>query len=126
MLVAIYSPKGTHAVSFLDNYTNIYVRDALLRVSGVGDIFSRADDFSMRIWLHPDKLGQFGLTVSDVTSALQQQNVQIAAGSVGVPPQNSTQAFEYTVFTNSRLSKEDDFRNCDHQKQSCYRAPLLI
>src|SRR6478609_9708024 len=111
MLVAIYSPKGTHNVPFLDNYTNIYIRDALLRVPGVGDIFSRADDFSMRIWLQPDKLGQLGLTVKDVTSALQQQNVQIAAGSVGVPPQNSSQAFEYTVFTNSRLSKEDDFRN---------------
>lgn len=111
MLVAIYSPKGTHNVSFVDNYTNIYIRDALLRVPGVGDIFSRADDFSMRIWLQPDKLGQLGLSVNDVTSALQQQNIQIAAGSVGVPPQNNTQAFEYTVFTNSRLSKEEDFRN---------------
>ncbi len=51
LLVAIYSPKGTHAVTFLDNYTNIFVRDVLLRVKGVGDVFSRADDFSMRIWL---------------------------------------------------------------------------
>ena len=111
MLVAIYSPKATHNVSFLDNYTNIYVRDALLRVPGVGDIFSRADDFSMRIWLQPDKLGQLGLTTSDVTTALQQQNIQIAAGSVGAPPQNNSQTFEYSVLTNSRLSKEEDFRN---------------
>jgi HAE1 family hydrophobic/amphiphilic exporter-1 len=57
MLVAIYSPNASHSVPFLDNYTNIYVRDALLRVPGVGDIFTRADDFSMRIWLEPDKLG---------------------------------------------------------------------
>ena len=88
MLVAMYSPKGTHAVTFLDNYTNIFVRDVLLRVKGVGDVFSRADDFSMRIWLKPDKLAQLGLTASDVTNALQEQNVQISAGSVGAPPQN--------------------------------------
>ncbi|CAN5202592.1 multidrug efflux RND transporter permease subunit [soil metagenome] len=110
MLVAIYSPNGTHNVSFMDNYTNIYIRDALLRVPGVGDIFSRADDFSMRIWLKPDRLAQLGMTPSDVVSALQEQNLQVAGGSVGASPQPSTQAFEYSVFTNSRLSKEDDFR----------------
>ncbi|GAB3566944.1 multidrug efflux RND transporter permease subunit [Spirosoma luteolum] len=110
MLVAIYSPKGTHNVSFLDNYANIYIRDALLRVKGVGDIFSRADDFSMRIWLKPDKLAQLGLTPNDVVLALQEQNLQVAGGSVGGPPQPTSQAFEYTVFTNSRLSKEEEFR----------------
>ncbi|HEX5155366.1 MAG TPA: multidrug efflux RND transporter permease subunit [Parafilimonas sp.] len=111
MLVAIFSPQGTHSVPFLDNYTNIYIRDALLRVAGVGDIFTRADDFSMRIWLQPDRLGQLGLTTTDVTSALQQQNIQIAAGSVGAPPQNNNQAFEYTVLTNSKLSTEEEFKN---------------
>lgn len=111
MLVAIYSPKASHNVSFLDNYTNIYVRDALLRVPGVGDIFSRADDFSMRIWLKPDRLAQLNLTADDVLAALQEQNLQIAGGSVGGTPQPSSQAFEYSVFTNSQLSKEADFRN---------------
>jgi HAE1 family hydrophobic/amphiphilic exporter-1 len=111
MLVAIYSPNASHSVPFLDNYTNIYIRDALLRVPGVGDIFTRADDFSMRIWLEPDKLGQLGLATTDVTSALQAQNIQIAAGSIGAPPQVGSQAFEYTVLTNSRLSTEDEFRN---------------
>ena len=111
LLVAIYSPAGTHSVPFLDNYTNIFVRDALLRVNGVGDVFTRADDFSMRIWLDPDKMAQLGLTTGDVVSALAEQNIQIAAGSVGAPPQRNTQAFEYTVFTNSRLSSEDAFRN---------------
>ncbi|MBO0932269.1 efflux RND transporter permease subunit [Fibrella aquatilis] len=109
MLVAIFSPKGTHNVSFLDNYANIYIRDALLRVKGVGDIFSRADDFSMRIWLKPDRLAQLGMTADEVTAALQEQNLQVAGGSVGGPPQPSSQAFEYTVFTNSRLSKEAEF-----------------
>jgi len=111
MLVAIYAPKGTHAVTFLDNYTNIFVRDVLLRVKGVGDVFTRADDFSMRIWLKPDKLAQLGLTSTDITNALQEQNVQISAGSVGAPPQNSDQAFEYSVIANSRLSTEDQFNN---------------
>jgi HAE1 family hydrophobic/amphiphilic exporter-1 len=111
LLVAIYSPEGSHGVPFLDNYTNIFVRDALLRVSGVGDVFTRADDFSMRIWLAPDKMAQLGLTTSDVVNALAEQNLQIAAGSVGAPPQRSTQPFEYTVFTNSRLSSEEQFRD---------------
>jgi HAE1 family hydrophobic/amphiphilic exporter-1 len=109
MLVAIYSPNATHGITFLDNYTNIFIRDALLRVNGVGDIFTRADDFSMRIWLQPDKLAQLNLTVDDVTNALAGQNLQIAAGSIGAPPQNKSQAFEYTVFTNSRLSTEAEF-----------------
>jgi HAE1 family hydrophobic/amphiphilic exporter-1 len=111
MIVAIYSPQHTHNISFLDNYTNIFVKDALLRVNGVGDIFVRADDFSMRIWLNPNKLAQLGLTASDVTNALTQQNLQIAAGTVGAPPQNSNQTFEYTVFTNSRLSSIEQFGN---------------
>ncbi len=111
MLVAMYSPNGTHGVSFVDNYTNIYVQDALKRVNGVGDIFTRADDFSMRVWLNPDKLAQLGITANEVVTALQEQNVQIAAGSVGSAPQLSSQAFEYTVMTNSRLSTEDQFKN---------------
>ncbi|HTY38747.1 MAG TPA: efflux RND transporter permease subunit, partial [Bacteroidota bacterium] len=71
----------------------------------------RADDFSMRIWLEPDKLAQMGLTANDVVGAIGEQNLQVAAGSVGAPPQNNGQAFEYTVFTNSRLNSEDQFRN---------------
>jgi HAE1 family hydrophobic/amphiphilic exporter-1 len=111
MLVAIYSPNAAHDVTFLDNYTNIFIRDALLRVPGVGDVFTRADDFSMRIWLSPDQLAQRGLTTNDVLNALAEQNLQIAAGSVGAPPQKNVQAFEYTVFTNSRLSSQEQFGN---------------
>ncbi len=111
LLVAMYSPNGTHGVTFVDNYTNIFVRDAILRVNGVGDVFTRADDFSMRVWLQPDRLAQLGLTANDVVNAISEQNLQIAAGSVGAPPQHNTQAFEYTVFTNSRLNTEDQFRD---------------
>ena len=78
-------PMVSHNVTFVDNYTNIFVRDALLRVKGVGDIFTRADDFSMRIWLKPDKLAHLDMTANDVVDALQEQNVQVAAGSVGAP-----------------------------------------
>lgn len=109
MLVAMYSPNGSHEVSFVDNFANIFVKDALLRVPGVGDIFSRADDFSMRIWLKVDKLAALGITANEVVAALQEQNLQIAAGSIGAPPQKNDQAFEFTVFTNSRLSTEEQF-----------------
>lgn len=111
MLVALYSPHGTHSAEFLSNYANIYVKDALLRVNGVGDVFTRGADFSMRVWLKPDKLAALGLTPGDVIAALQAQNLQVAAGSIGMPPQDTTQAFQYTVFTNSRLSKPEDFAN---------------
>src|SRR6478736_1385492 len=109
MLVAMYSPNGTHAVTFLDNYTNIFVKNALLRLKGIGDVFTRADDFSMRIWLQTDKLAQKGLTANDVTNALQEQNLQVAAGTIGAPPQQNVQAFEYSVLTNSRLSSPQQF-----------------
>jgi HAE1 family hydrophobic/amphiphilic exporter-1 len=111
MLVALYSPKGTHSVTFLDNYTNVFLKDALGRTKGVGDIFTRADDFSMRVWLKPDKLAQLGITAADVTSALQEQNLQVAAGTVGAPPQRNAQTFEYTVFVKGRLVKPEEFGN---------------
>ncbi len=109
--IAIFSPKGTHNIRFLDNYTNIFVRDALLRVKGVGDIYTRTDDFSMRVWLKPDKMASMGLTVADVLNAVQEQNMQVAAGSIGTPPQLSGQPFEYTTIVNGRLSSVDDFKN---------------
>ncbi len=111
MLVALYSPKGTHNVTFLDNYTNIFVKDALGRTKGVGDIFTRADDFSMRIWLKPDKLAELNVTAAQVTAALQEQNVQVAAGTVGAPPQKNSQVYEYTVFVKGRLVKPEEFGN---------------
>ena len=111
MVVAVYSPNNSHNITFLDNYTNIFIKNDLLRVPGVGDIFTRADDFSMRVWLDPLKLAQLGLTANDVVNALSSQNLQVAAGTVGAPPQNSGQAFEYTVFTNSRLSTPEQFGN---------------
>src|SRR5882757_3984702 len=102
MLVAIYSPRGTHDITFLDNYTNIFIEDALLRVPGVGDVNARADNFSMRVWMNPDKMASYGLMPGDVIAALNAQNVQVAAGSAGAPPQDNTQTNEYTILVNSR------------------------
>ena len=109
MMVAIYAPKGTHGITFLDNYTNIFVQDALLRVPGVGSINRFTDDFSMRIWMNPEKMASYNLTPQDVIAALNAQNVQVAAGSAGVPPQRKTQTFELGILVNGRLSKVADF-----------------
>jgi HAE1 family hydrophobic/amphiphilic exporter-1 len=111
MALAFYSPNGTHDITFIGNYVNLYVKDALLRVKGVGDIFSRADDFSMRIWLNPEKLAALGMTPAEVNAALQEQNLQIAAGTVGGNPQPNAQTFEYSILTNSRISTKEQFEN---------------
>jgi HAE1 family hydrophobic/amphiphilic exporter-1 len=111
MAIAFYSPNGTHDATFIGNYVNIYVKDALSRVKGVGDIFSRADDFSMRIWLNPEKLAALSMTPAEVNAALQEQNLQIAAGTVGGNPQPGLQTFEYSVLTNSRINTQEQFEN---------------
>jgi hydrophobe/amphiphile efflux-1 (HAE1) family protein len=111
MMVAIYAPKGTHNITFLDNYTNIFIQDALLRVPGVGSINRFTDDFSMRIWMNPEKMAAYSLTPSDVITALNGQNVQVAAGTAGVPPQSSSQTYELGILVNGRLSKVSEFQN---------------
>jgi hydrophobe/amphiphile efflux-1 (HAE1) family protein len=111
MLVAMFSPKGSHNVTFMDNYTNVFIKDALTRTKGVGDVITRADDFSMRIWLKPDKLAAFGMTAADVTAAINEQNAQVAAGTVGGTPQESAQPFEYTVLVQGRLAQPQEFEN---------------
>ena len=109
MLVAVYAPKGTHNRTFLDNYTNIFLQDALLRVPGVGDITARADNFSMRVWMNPSKMASYNVTTQDVSAALDAQNVQVAAGSVGAPPQPGEQAQELSILVNGRLNKATEF-----------------
>ncbi|WP_116124647.1 efflux RND transporter permease subunit [Lewinella sp. IMCC34183] len=111
MLVALQSPNGTHDAEFLDNYASVYVKDRLLRVEGIGDAFAVTKDFSMRLWLYPDRMAQLGLTPDDVIAAVRNQNLQVAAGSVGAPPQPYDQAFEYTVFLDGRLEEVSEFEN---------------
>ena len=109
LMIAIYSPKGSHNITFLDNYTNVFIEDALLRVPGVGDISTRTDNFSMRVWMDPQKMAAYGLTPADVTNALNKQNEYLAAGAVGAPPQQSSQSHEYSIEVNGRLSKPEEF-----------------
>ena len=109
--LAFYSPNGTHDATFIGNYVNLYVKDAILRVKGVGDVLSRADDFGMRIWLNPEKLAALNMTPAEVNAALQEQNLQVAAGTIGGNPQPGVQAFEYSVLTNSRINTQPQFEN---------------
>jgi len=111
LLVALFSPKGTHSVTFMDNYTNVFIKDAISRTKGVGDVFTRADDFSMRIWLKPDKLAALGMSAQDVINALNEQNAQVAAGTVGGTPQIKDEPFEYSVLVKGRLSEPTEFGN---------------
>ncbi|MGZ3762787.1 MAG: efflux RND transporter permease subunit, partial [Mucilaginibacter sp.] len=109
MLVAIYSPKKTHGITFLDNYTSTFIQDAILRVPGVGDVGARTDQFSMRVWMNPDKMASYSLTPADVVAALNGQNVYVAAGSVGTPPQSSSQTYETGILVNGMINKVKDY-----------------
>jgi HAE1 family hydrophobic/amphiphilic exporter-1 len=109
MMIAIYSPQGSHNITFVDNYTNIFIEDALLRVPGVGDVSVRTDPFSMRIWMNPQKMASYGITTGDLTAALNSQNEYIAAGAVGEPPQQASQAFERSIVVNGQLTKAAEF-----------------
>src|ERR1700728_2832443 len=111
MMVAIYAPKNTHNITFLDNYTNIFIQDALLRVPGVGTITRFTDDFSMRVWMNPQKMASYSLMPGDIINALNAQSEQFAARSAGVPPQTKAQAFEIGILVNGRWSKVSEFES---------------
>jgi multidrug efflux pump len=111
MVVHLYSPDGTLDSIFTSNYALLQIRDELARLPGVGDVnVFGAREYSMRIWLDPEKVAARGLTAQDVVQAIQEQNVQVAAGTVGAPPvpADST-AFQYTVNTQGRLADEAAF-----------------
>lgn len=109
MMVAIYSPQNSHNITFLDNYTNTFIQDALLRVPGVGDINTRTDNFSIRVWMDPNKLAAYGLMPKDVIAALNAQNIQVATGAVGAPPQQANQTYEFGLLNNGQLASVTDF-----------------
>ena len=109
--LAVYSPNGTHDATFIGNFANIYLKDIIQRVKGVGDVVSRADEFGMRVWMNPEKLSALNMTVQEVIGSLTEQNLQVAAGVVGGNPQPGTQSFEYSVLTNSRINTQAQFEN---------------
>jgi multidrug efflux pump len=112
LIVSLYSPKQTYNALFLANYANINILDALYRVPGVGEarIFG-AGDYAMRIWVKPDRLAQLGLTVPDLSRAIQQQSTVNPSGQVGANPAPSGQEMTYTVRSQGRLQTEQEFGN---------------
>ncbi|MBE9601159.1 efflux RND transporter permease subunit [Pedobacter sp. MC2016-24] len=111
MVLGLYSPKGTYDQKFLSNYSNLYLKDALLRVKGVGDVMAFGQPFSMRIWLDANKMASMGITPAEVSAAIQEQNTRIPGGSVGGPPQKDNQTFEFSVIMDGDLSTEEEFKN---------------
>ncbi|WP_306144107.1 efflux RND transporter permease subunit [Roseibium sp. MMSF_3412] len=112
LVITLYSPNGTYDPVFLSNYASINLKDSLARVQGVG----RADvmtDFAygMRIWLDPDRLTSLGMTPTDFIAAVQDQNIQVAAGQIGAPPVPDGQQFQYTIKAKGRLATPEEFED---------------
>ena len=109
---AVYSPDGRYTPLFMSNYLDVYVRDTLKRVSGVADVFVFGErKYSMRLWLDPERMASRALTATDVVNALQEQNVEVAAGQVGQPPIKVGQQFQISVRAVGRLSEPVEFEN---------------
>ncbi len=110
MVINLYSPNGTYDDIFLGNYAGIYLKDALSRVSGVGEVnIFTARDYGMRIWLDPDRMTSLGIGTSDVVQAIRDQNIQAAAGEIGAAPSSPDQQFQYSILSKGRLTEESEF-----------------
>jgi HAE1 family hydrophobic/amphiphilic exporter-1 len=112
LVAGFLSPDKSLSNQFISNYIDVYVRDALKRVPGVGDVIVFGErKYAMRVWLDPAKLAARGLTALDVTNALAEQNVEIAAGQLGSPPDTGKQSYQMAVRVVGRLSSPRDFEN---------------
>lgn len=111
MVVHLLSPDSRFDQLYISNYGHNRIRDQLVRLEGVGDVTLFGErEYSLRIWLDPEKLSAYGMTSGDVVQALRDQNVQVSGGSIGSPPAAGTNAFEYTVRTEGRFSDARQFR----------------
>ena len=106
--LAVYSPDSTFDRSFLANYTKINIEPRLSRIGGVGEVNVMGADYSMRIWLDPLKMAQYGLTPADVTKVLDEQNVEVATGTLGAESQNT---FQYVLKYRGRYEEEQEYEN---------------
>ena len=111
MIVNLFAKPGSNRDNlYLSNYATIQLRDELARLPGVGDItYLGQRDYSMRLWLDPDKMRRLNLSAGDVVAAIQSQNIQVAAGQIGQPPVPNGQVFQYTMTTLGRLSDPAQF-----------------
>ena len=108
----VYADQEQYDSLFLSNYLDIYVKDSVKRVKGVGDavIFGERK-YAMRLWLDPAKMAEHGLTATNIVNALQEQNVQVAAGQIGLPPTQQEHSFQISVRAVGRLSEPSEFDN---------------
>ena len=107
-----YSPDNSLSNQYISNYLDVYVKDALKRIPGVGDVIIFGErKYAMRIWLDPTKLAARQLTAADVVAALQEQNIEIPAGQLGRPPADQKQTFQITLRVVGRLSEPKEFEN---------------
>jgi hydrophobe/amphiphile efflux-1 (HAE1) family protein len=112
MAVFIISPDGRYDQTYLSNFVALHIKDELARLDGVGDVQQfGGGNYSMRVWLDPQKVAARGLTASDVVQAIREQNVQVAAGQLGAPPVANAANFQLSINTKGRLVDEDDFAN---------------
>jgi hydrophobe/amphiphile efflux-1 (HAE1) family protein len=112
MVVHLYSPDKSRDTLFMSNFATLEVTDALARIDGVGTIaVFGSRDYAMRIWLDPDRLQSVGLTATDVVTALQGQNLQVASGVLAAPPVSHPRAFQLSVQTLGRLKDVSEFSN---------------
>ena len=112
MLVTLYSPNGTYDQNFQSNYLTINILDAVARIKGVGQAsVLGGSDYAMRVWVKPDQLSRLGLTVPDITRAIQEQNVITPAGQIGGAPAVPGTQFTYQMRTKGRLSTAEEFGN---------------
>ncbi|MGE0081222.1 MAG: efflux RND transporter permease subunit [Thiohalomonadaceae bacterium] len=110
LITAMFSPDNSRDRLFLSNYASLNVLDDLKRLPGVGDVMVfGAQDYSMRIWLKPDRMAQLGITTSDIASAVRTQNAQYAAGKIGHEPTPNPQMLVYTVTAKGRLLTPEEF-----------------
>ena len=109
LVVHLLSPKGSYDDVYLRNYATLNIKDRLARLNGMGDVqIFGAGDYAMRVWLDPQKVAQRGMTAADVVAAIREQNVQVAAGVVGAPPDTKA-PFQLSVNASGRLSTEEEF-----------------
>jgi len=112
MVVHLISPDGSFNQLYLSNYAFLQIKDTLTRLYGVGDVkIFGARDYSMRVWLDPDKVASRNMTASDVVNAIREQNVQVAAGVLGQPPAPKGTQFQLTLSTMGRLVDPKQFEN---------------
>ena len=112
LMVALTSPNGTYDALFLENYTEMFIKDEIARTKGCGtvNIFG-SGDYSMRIWLQPDKMASLGVSTSDISNAVNSQNIQTPAGNIGVEPMANPQEMKFTLRTKGRLKTVEEFEN---------------